>query len=157
MADIHEVLITAELPAELSEAEMAELRWHLGLGARPGALVIVVDHWPVHPVGEEHGDPLPGDQWEVDAYPLLAQRGPVDRRVGGVAYAELARREGGGWALSSRQVVHSDELGLMGGLLSWLRERAERRWGEVEVRCHVRFCEDGPGLRVVSSFEGGAW
>ncbi|MFI0817699.1 hypothetical protein ACH4TX_14530 [Streptomyces sp. NPDC021098] len=150
MADIHEVLLTAELPADLTEAEMAELRWHLGHGARPEQFTIVVDGWPVVAVDEE-GEPLPEGQWEIDRYPLLAERGPADPRIGGVVFSELARRDGPtdhGWALSSRQVLHSDDLTLLEQLLTWLRRRAVGRGGgPVCVSCHSRFYEDDPVLK----------
>jgi hypothetical protein len=81
VADIHEVLITAELSADLSEAELTELRWHLGLGSRPEEFAIVTDCFPLVTVDEE-GEPLPEDQWEIDAYPLLAGRGPADPWIG---------------------------------------------------------------------------
>jgi hypothetical protein len=104
IADLYEVLITAELPAELSKAEISELRWHLGLGPEPAEFTIATDRLPVVTIDEE-GEPLPEDRWEIDAYPLLAGRGPADPRVGGVAFSELERREepaAAGWALSSR-------------------------------------------------------
>ncbi|WBB61212.1 hypothetical protein O7599_01230 [Streptomyces sp. WMMC500] len=153
MADIHEVLINAELPADLADAETAELRWHLGLGPRPERPTVVVDGWPLTTV-EEEGEPLPEDRWEIDTYPLLAQRGPADPRIGGVVFSELARREGAadaGWALSSRQVLHSDDLTLLEQLLRWLQARAVGyRGGPACFSCHTRFYEDGPELELLS-------
>ncbi|MFC7647433.1 hypothetical protein ACFQX6_48135 [Streptosporangium lutulentum] len=46
MADLHEVLITAELRADLSDAEISELRWHLGLGPEPETFTVVTDDLP---------------------------------------------------------------------------------------------------------------
>ncbi|QKW06686.1 hypothetical protein HUT18_10035 [Streptomyces sp. NA04227] len=145
MADLHEVLITAELPADLTEEELAELRWHFGQGSCPEKFPIVVDHWPLTTVDED-GEPLPEGQWEIDRYPLLTQRGPADPRIGGITFAELAFREGEsrpGWALSSRQVVHSDEFGLLEQLLRWLSHQADRVQGAPpRFSCHTRFYED---------------
>ncbi|WP_371785708.1 hypothetical protein [Streptosporangium subroseum] len=153
MADLHEVLITAELSAELSEAEISELRWHLGLGPKPMEFTIVTDRLPLVTVDEE-GEPLPEDRWEIDAYPLLAGRGPADPRIGGVVFSELARREGpadAGWALSSRQVLHGDDLTLLTQLLRWLQERAVGYGGGPACfSCHSRFHEDDLVLKPVS-------
>jgi hypothetical protein len=153
MADLHEVLLTAELPADLSEPEMAELRWHLGLGTQPKNFGIVTDCLPLVTVDED-GEPLPEDQWEIDTYPLLAGRGPADWRVGGVVFSELARREEptSGWALSSRQVLHGgDDLTLLAQLLRWLQERAVGLGGGPPCfSCHMRFHEDGLVLKPVS-------
>jgi hypothetical protein len=153
VADLHEVLITAELPADLPAAETAELRWHLGIGPRPETSTVVVDGWPLVTVGED-GEPLPEEQWEIDTYPLLAGRGPADPRIGGVVFSELARREGPvapGWALSSRQVLHSEDLPLLGQLLRWLQGRAVGHGGGPACfRCHTRFYEDGPELKPVA-------
>jgi hypothetical protein len=156
MTDLHEVLITAELPADLPEAEMAELRWHLGLGPQPEDLSIVTDCFPLVTVDED-SEPLPEDEWEVDTYPLLAERGAADWRVGGVVFSELARREepaGPGWALSSRQVLHSDDLNLLVQLLRWLQARAVGRGGGPAcVSCHMRSYEDDLVLKPVSVHE----
>ncbi|MDA2811815.1 hypothetical protein O4J56_14325 [Nocardiopsis sp. RSe5-2] len=35
MADVFELAITVDLRDEISEEEVAELRWHLGLGPEP--------------------------------------------------------------------------------------------------------------------------
>jgi hypothetical protein len=153
VADLHEVLITAELPADLPEAELAELRWHLGLGPEPEELTIVTDCFPLVTVDED-GESLPEDQWDADTYPLLAERGPADARVGGVLFSELAYREDPsdpGWALSARQVLHSDDLTLLTQLLRWLQGRAVgRRGGPACFSCHMRFYEDDLVLKPVS-------
>ncbi|MFI6344311.1 hypothetical protein [Streptomyces sp. NPDC050560] len=150
MADLYETHVTAELSPDLTEPELAELRWHLGLGPRPGRLVIVVDGWPVV-TADEDGEPLPEDRWESDAYPLLAQRGPADPRIGGIAFAGLTRRDGSPdqarWALSARQVIHPDDGWPLDQLLAWMRRRASgHHGGPPEVRFHQRFHEDGPSL-----------
>jgi hypothetical protein len=159
MADLHEMLITAELPADLSEAEISELRWHLGLGPEPEQFTIVTDGLSVETVDED-GEPLPEEQWEIDRYPLLAARGPADPRIGGVLFSELACREEpaeAGWALSSRQVLHSDALALLTQMLRWLRERAVgRRGGPACFSCHTRFYEDDLVLKPMS-LDGEDW
>ncbi|MDP9848700.1 hypothetical protein [Streptosporangium lutulentum] len=156
MADLHEVLITAELRADLSDAEISELRWHLGLGPEPETFTVVTDDLPLVTVDDD-GEPLPEDRWEVDRYPLLAARGPADPRVGGVLFSELARREepaDAGWALSSRQVVHGDDLTTLTQLLRWLRERAVGHGGGPACfSCHTRFYEDDLVLKPMSPDE----
>lgn len=159
MADLHELLITAELSGDLRDDELAELRWHLGLGPMPAECVIVTDGLPVVTV-DDGGEPLPRDRWRVEAYPLLAQHGPADSRLGGIAYSQLARREephAAGWALSSRQVVHSDEFDQLTQLLVWLRERAiGYHGGPVAFSCLRRFHEDEPGSRP-ALVDGETW
>lgn len=157
MADLYEVLITAELRGDLSDAELAELRWHLGLGPQPERLAIV-NGWYVVTTDEE-GNELPEDQWTVDRYPLLAERGVADARVGGVVFSELARREDPGntsWALTSRQVVHAEDLDLLGQLLRWLQDNATGYGGgPPHFSCHMRFFEEGFTLKPVSVNESG--
>jgi hypothetical protein len=157
MADLYEVLITAELTADLPEADVTELRWHLGIGGKPEALSIVTSGGDVVTMNED-GEPLPRDQWWAEFSPLLDQRGPADGRIGGVAFAELVRREGTGddaWALTSRQVRHADELDGLSELLSWLRQHAVgHRGGPPIFSCHMRFYEDGPVLRPVTLQDG---
>ncbi len=108
---------------------------------------------------DEEGEPLPEGEWEIDRYPLLAERGPADPRIGGVVFSELARRDGptdSGWALSSRQILHSDDFTLLEQLLQWLRRRAVgHAGGPVCFSCHTRFYEDGPALKPVLLDEGG--
>lgn len=159
MADLHELLIIAELSSDLTEAELAELRWHLGLGPMPAEHVIVTEGLVVVTVDDD-GDLLPADQWQVEAYPLLAQHGPADARLGGMAYSQLARREephASGWALTSRQIIHSDEFDQLGRLLTWLYSRAIGYYGgPTAFSCLQRFYEDEPGLRPVFT-DGRTW
>ncbi|TYC66433.1 hypothetical protein EH183_42755 [Streptomyces sp. CB01881] len=126
MGDIFELTITLDLRDELSADELAELRWHLGLGPRPEVLRIV----PRFPyayldddgvlVVEDLPRPLLGDHCEA-------------RRVGGALVSVLLRREDtwcGAWALTSRQEIHPNDFDLTGELLGWLAARAGDRHRE---------------------------
>ncbi|WP_131739868.1 hypothetical protein [Actinomadura roseirufa] len=139
MADLYEVLVTADLPDDLSDEELAELRWHLGLGPEPSTLTIVTDYAEVvlgengEPVADGHGN------WVLEnrPFPALAGRGPA-HRIGGALVSELTRREGNhsGWALTSRQEIHADDFRHPVTLLDWLSDRSHR------FLCHKRFYED---------------
>jgi hypothetical protein len=153
MADLFEVLLIAELPVDLPEAELAELRWHLGLGPEPEQFTIVTDALPVV-TADDDGEPLPEGQWTVEHLPLLAGRGAADARIGGVQFSELARREGRqgtNWAVTSRQVLHPDDHALLAQLLRWLEQRVVGyRGGPACLSCHMRHHEEGPVLKPVS-------
>ncbi|WP_165546591.1 hypothetical protein [Kribbella soli] len=41
MGDWYDVILTVDLQPDVPPAELAELRWHLGLGDRPADLTIV--------------------------------------------------------------------------------------------------------------------
>ncbi|MET9648267.1 hypothetical protein [Streptomyces syringium] len=140
MSDIHELMIAVDLRDEISEDELAELRWHLGIGPRPERLSIVTE-FPVVVV-DESGVPVIED----DPYPLLAGRGAASR-VGGVLCSALASRGDlprKGWSLMSRQEIHPDEFEKVGELLCWLATRAHETHllgdGAVGVG-FLRFCE----------------
>ncbi|MFF4324044.1 hypothetical protein [Streptomyces sp. NPDC001568] len=120
MSDLHELMIAVDLRDEISEMELAELNWHLGIGPRPDRLSIVTA-FPVV-VEDDSGNPVIDD----DPHPLLAERGAA-ARVGGVLGSALASRAGlsrGGWSLTSRQEIHPDEFERVGELLCWLATRA---------------------------------
>ncbi|MFF3014784.1 hypothetical protein [Streptomyces sp. NPDC057939] len=149
MSDFHELMIAVDLREEISEAELADLRWHLGMGPRPESLSIVTD-FPVV-VEDDSGAPVIED----DPYPLLAEQGPA-WRVGGVLFSALASRADlprKGWSLTSRQEIHPDQFEKVGELLCWLAGRADtshlRENGAVRVG-FLRFQEtDVPAaLRV---------
>ncbi|WP_395297157.1 hypothetical protein ACF9IK_29775 [Kitasatospora hibisci] len=127
MADIFELMLTLDLRDELSEEELAELRWHLGLCPKPEILRIVTEFPFVNEtddgelVVEDHPQPLLGHHGEAF-------------KVGGALVSILLRRERtwcGVWALTSRQEIHPDQFDLTGELLSWLATKA----GD----CHRRF------------------
>ncbi|MFE5627702.1 hypothetical protein ACFQ8S_37250 [Streptomyces virginiae] len=120
MSDVYELVVSVDLRDEISERELAELRWHLGLGGRPERLSVVT-RFPVV-VWDDEGHPAIED----DPCPLLAGRGAA-ARVGGVLCSALESRAGlprTGWALTSRQEVHPDEFEKLGELLRWLAARA---------------------------------
>ncbi|MFI9048439.1 hypothetical protein [Streptomyces sp. NPDC053427] len=137
MADIYELVVAMDLCDDLSEGEIAELRWHLGLGAQPESLTLVT----AFPVVVE--DDLGELVTENDPVPLLASHGEA-WKVGGALTSVLVRRAEG-WALTARQEIHPDDCDRVGELLEWLATKADalhRRFdGSVQVGW-IRFYED---------------
>lgn len=140
MADIYELSLALNLREELSEEELAELRWHLGSGPEPERLRIV----PAFPVVlvDDDGEPVVADE----PVPLLGRRGEA-WKVDGALVSVLLRPEDarhGTWALTVRQEVHPDEFDRTGELLGWLATKAHDRHraatGEVRLGW-IRFCE----------------
>ncbi|MER7585126.1 hypothetical protein [Kitasatospora sp. NPDC097691] len=120
MADIFELMLTLDLRDELSGEELAELRWHLGLGPKPEVLRIVTEFPFVDETDD--GELVVGD----DPQPLLGRAGEA-WKVDGALVSVLLRREHtwrGAWALTSRQEIHPDEFDVTGRLLCWLAARA---------------------------------
>ncbi|MFJ3961501.1 hypothetical protein [Streptomyces sp. NPDC090036] len=155
MSDIHELTIAVDLRDEISEAELAELSWHLGIGPRPERLSIVT-RFPFV-VEDDSGNPVIED----DPHPLLAGRGAASR-VGGVLCSALAGRGDlprKGWSLMARQEIHPDEFDRVGELLCWLAERAHETHllGDGAVRIgFLRFHEaEVPDLLRVESGQVG--
>ncbi|MGP3988946.1 hypothetical protein [Streptomyces sp. 3N207] len=146
MADVYELLINADLPDDLSEAELTELRWHLGLGPEPQECTIVTG-FPMDFVDDdgELADYAPGAEgtWEESRRPALAGRGAAGR-IGGVLFSDLRRRERNGprpgWALTSRQEVHPDDFEGPEQCISWLTRRVLDPQFDLDV--HLRFYED---------------
>ncbi|AQT71393.1 MULTISPECIES: hypothetical protein [unclassified Streptomyces] len=129
MSDVYELTIAVDLRDEISDAELAELSWHLGIGPRPDRLTIVTA-FPVVVLDDSDMPVI-----EDDPRPLLAGRGAA-WRVGGVLCSALASRADlprKGWSLMSRQEMHPDDFDEVGELLRWLAARAHAT--------HVR--EDG--------------
>ncbi|TNM29136.1 hypothetical protein [Streptomyces sedi] len=126
MADAYDFLLTLELRDDLTEDEIAELRWHLGLGPRPGRLSLIPD-FPREML-DENGEPVRDERGEIalEDFPLLAQRAAA-HRIGGAAVSALARREGPrpGWALTTRQSLHPDDFDGVDQLVDWLASRAD--------------------------------
>ncbi|KOG50574.1 hypothetical protein [Streptomyces decoyicus] len=145
MADIYEVSVAMDLRDDLSEAEIAELQWHLGLGPEPERLSIV----PEFPIVVENGL---GELVTKDApAPLLGCHGEA-WKVGGALTSVLVRREQG-WALTARQEIHPDDYDRLGELLNWLATKASDQHRPFDGSVHIgwiRFYEaDRPDpLRV---------
>ncbi|MFI9237040.1 hypothetical protein [Streptomyces sp. NPDC053079] len=142
MADVFELTLTLDLLDPLSEEELAELRWHLGLGPKPEILRIVTTFPFV--VEDEHGEPVVEDHPE----PLLGCHGEAFK-VGGALVSALVPRQDtrrGAWALTSRQETHPDDFERTGELLSWLATKAvdaHRRSDNGDVHLGwIRFCEE---------------
>lgn len=116
-------MLTLDLRDELSEDELAELRWHLGLGPKPEILRIVTEF----PFVDEDDDGVL--VVEDHPQPLLGQHGEAFE-VDGALVSVLLRRERtsfGAWALTSRQEIHPDQFALTGRLLGWLAAKADDR------------------------------
>ncbi|WP_051712550.1 hypothetical protein [Spirillospora albida] len=110
MADIYDFFLAFDL-RELSEHELAELRWHLGLGPRPEELTIITDFDTFEP--DEDDSP----------FPVLARRGAA-RRISGAVFSLLEARENG-WALTTRQELHPDEFDEVEKFLAWLGTKGD--------------------------------
>ncbi|APS19894.1 hypothetical protein TK78_13660 [Streptomyces sp. Tue 6075] len=152
MSDIHELIVTVDLREGLSEQQLTELRWHLGLGPQPAHLTVVTDFPCV--VVDDDGVP----RIENEPRPLLAGSGPAWRTTGALCSALAARDglPGGGWALTSRTEIHPDEAEEVGALLGWIAEHAQDtlRRGDGTVRLgHYRASED-PEPSALESRDG---
>jgi hypothetical protein len=140
MSDVYELAISVDLRDELSEPELAELRWHLGLGPQPERLSVVTE-FPIV-VEYEAGQPVV----ENEPRPLLAGSGAA-RRIGGVLGSTLVGRADlpwKAWSLTSRQEAHPDDFDKVGELLRWLAERVHnthRHMDDVVSIGHLRFHE----------------
>ncbi|MGW7069310.1 hypothetical protein ACWGII_14880 [Streptomyces sp. NPDC054855] len=145
MADIYELTMALDLRDDLSEGEVAELRWHLGLGPRPTALTVVRE-FPVV-VEDARGELVTED----DPAPLLGCHDTA-LKVAGALTSVLLPREGG-WALTARQEIHPDAFDRVGELLTWLAARAEghhaRLDGSVRVGWTRFYEQDEPRPLVV--------
>ncbi|TQM26356.1 hypothetical protein [Nocardia bhagyanarayanae] len=117
MADIFEFTLSLDLRDELSEADVAELRWHLGLGDLPesGLRIESGSRWLI-----ENDE---GHLVELDPQPLLDQRGPACE-TGGILTASLERTPTG-WRLEARQEVHPEVFPEMSALMRWLYLRVD--------------------------------
>lgn len=150
MADIFELLVAVDLRNELAEQELAELRWHLGIGPMPSQLTVVTA-FPYVEFDESE------DLTIVDEpYPLLAETGAA-WLVGGALCSTLVRRDRKpriGWSLACRQEIHPDSFEIVGELLSWLAAQTHdhcARSGDVIRIGHIRFYEDlTPSALMVS-------
>ncbi|MFC4536695.1 hypothetical protein [Sphaerisporangium dianthi] len=142
MGDMYELVLSVDIRAEITDDELAELRWHLGLGPRPERLPIGTDRYmETYPLGDPDD---PDCEWEdVEPEPVFAQRGAAPR-VGGALVAELVARErSDGWALTVRQEVHPDDFYRLRTLLEWFgRCSVDEHAGGIESFVgHMRFYE----------------
>ena len=136
MADQYELVLAVDLDDDLTAAEVAELRWHLGLG-RPPARPGIVTGFPSVGQGDD-GELIVTD----DPRPLLGQRGP-GWKIAGMLSSGLARRDNpAGWMLTCRQEIHPDSFDEVRAVLDWLADRAGRGHGDEFAIGHVRFYED---------------
>ncbi|SPL88110.1 unnamed protein product [[Actinomadura] parvosata subsp. kistnae] len=154
---------------DLPDTELAELRWHLGLGPRPAHLTeetIIVNEVldlldeDQEPVRDEHGDwvikQLPEPAWS-DGSPYAASKLP------GAGFSVLVRsddRDTGRWALTCRWEIHPDGHGEVAELMGWLTARLHedhhsfsgyQRWYE-DDRLEQLSIQDG---EVVARRDGG--
>ncbi|MFD0337300.1 hypothetical protein ACFVH0_01165 [Streptomyces sp. NPDC127117] len=140
MSDVYELAMSVDLRDELSEPELAELRWHLGIGPQPERLSVVTE-FPIV-VEDEAGEPVIEDE----PRPLLAGNGAA-WRIGGALGSALVDRTAlpqKGWSLTSRQEIHPDDFDKVGELLCWLAERVHdthRQVDDVVPIGYLRFHE----------------
>ncbi|MEV4759247.1 hypothetical protein AB0J86_29695 [Micromonospora sp. NPDC049559] len=166
MADIHEFMVSMDLSGELSDAELADLRWHLGLGPRPERLTIITEFPAL--VFDDNGRPVedPDGGWrtENDPHPVWGRAPYAASKIGGVAFSALVQedgRTGSRSALTCRWEIHPDEHGEVAALFDWLAgRRAEHdrffgylRWYEEDWPDERLEIADG---RLVVRREGGA-
>ncbi|WP_433362562.1 hypothetical protein [Streptosporangium sp. CA-115845] len=119
MGDIYELVLSVDIRADVTDDELAELRWHVGQGPRPERLPIGTDRYvETYPLGDPDD---PDCEWEdAEAEPVFARRGAA-WRVGGALVAELVARErSDGWALTVRQELHPGDFYRLRTLLDWL-------------------------------------
>jgi hypothetical protein len=113
VADAYEVLLTIDLRDDLSDAELAEVRWHLGLGPQPAEVTIVTTTYPV---------PADDGSWPEVPLPVLARKG-APTHVHGVQFSAITRRDSfgpPGWGITARQEVHVDAIEDVRTFVEWL-------------------------------------
>jgi hypothetical protein len=165
MADIRELMVTIDLRNDLSEAEVNELRWHLGLAPQPPELPVWSALSPVSRAmySDDDGNLVVDDR----PYAILGGKG-AGQRIPGALLSALVRRENPdrrpGWALTARQESHPDDMADIEALLRWLAVRADLPCaacsaGSCRVGCeffagYLRFYEE-PALESYLIFKGG--
>ncbi|MGW0806020.1 hypothetical protein [Nonomuraea sp. NPDC002799] len=135
MADIHELMVAMDLRGDLSETELAELRWHLGLGSRPEHITeetIVVNEVldllddEQKPVRDEKGD------WVIKDFPQPAWDGGspyAASKIPGAGCSILVRADDHDderWALTCRWEIHPDGHAVLARLIGWLVARLHK-------------------------------
>ncbi|MGQ4601425.1 hypothetical protein, partial [Nocardia sp. R6R-6] len=129
VADMFEFVISIGLRDNLSAGDVAELRWHLGLGELPadGLRIGSGIQWAVEDAN--------GSMVEVEPEPLLGVHGPA-WKVRGMLSASL-ERTALGWHLDARQEVHPETFEEMTELMVWFYRRVDfsmvRADGSVEI------------------------
>ncbi|NED14578.1 hypothetical protein [Streptomyces sp. SID9124] len=129
MADIYELFMALDLREGIPDEEVAELRWHLGLGDRPEGLRTVA----AFPDVAEDGD---GEVVEDRPEPLMAGRGRA-WKIGGALVSLLEQAPGKAWALTVRQELHPDDFDLTGELLRWLAGQVDDRHCGADGAVHL--------------------
>ncbi|GII01103.1 hypothetical protein [Planobispora takensis] len=142
MGDIYELVLSMDIRADITDDELAELRWHVGVGPRPERLPFGTDNYlDAYPLGDPND---PDCEWETaEPEPAFAQRGAA-WKVGGALVAELVRREQpDGWSLTVRQELHPDAFYQLRTLLAWLgRSSLNAHAAGIEFFVgHLRFYE----------------
>ncbi|MFG2971626.1 hypothetical protein ACGFYY_01315 [Streptomyces sp. NPDC048331] len=114
MSDYYDLFLTVELPQDLPEPAMRELRWLLGEAEAP--------------------TPLTSADWETWGYPWQVFDGGVPSHAfDGVDSSSLLRTEqtyadgSTPWALTVRTCVHEDEFGIVMEVVAWVLELASTR------------------------------
>jgi hypothetical protein len=119
MGDMYEVVLAMDIRADVTDDELAELRWHVGQGPRPERLTMGTDSYlNTHPLGDPDD---PDCEWDTDEpAPAFDGRG-AGSQIAGARVAELVRREDpDGWSLTVRQEFHPDWFYQLRSLLDWL-------------------------------------
>ncbi|OKI46767.1 hypothetical protein [Micromonospora sp. CB01531] len=147
MADTRELMVAIDLRDDLSDDEVSELRWHLGLAPQPRELPIWSTLSPVARAmyEDEDGNLVVDDE----PHPILDGRG-AGHHIPGTLFSELVRRDGAGqvgWALAVRQEMHPDDEWDIEALLLWLVAHADLPCGACTAGNCPAGCEFFAGYR----------
>ncbi|RKN03574.1 hypothetical protein D7319_31215 [Streptomyces radicis] len=150
-----------DLPGDLSDAELAELRWQVGLGPRPEHItrdtIVVTEVVDAMREGGEEPVPAEGGDWVIQRYPGPAWESGAPRaasRVPGSCVSSLVHEDaphGKRWALTCRWEIHPDgypevdaffrslaalhrDGGAFFGYLRWYEDPEPDAWLRVEDR-----------------------
>lgn len=136
MADIHEFMVSMDLRGDLTDDQVAELRWHLGLGLQPDRFAIITAYPDL--VFDDHGEPMDdenGNTLIVDNPRPVHGRVPgAGWRIEGAIFSALVKDdnpytgnwpdERGRWSLTCRWEIHPDDWHDVGQLFGWLVKHA---------------------------------